>query len=298
VFNSGFNSSNRNRVELRKTHLSNSQFGLNLALYVNFNQNLSIFSRGLGLMIKIENNSFQNVGFSKRMYISSGFQYYVTIDRQFKTNLPEPYSNCQLDNEFSPEDYHNSELYKLIAHSPFQYTQQSCFLECFHLYSFKTCGCLDSGLFSLQNFTKCQDLKCADRFFYENYTQDNFVHNYCLPLCPLECNQTEIKTPFTFNHLSGDIYLESLKRKIILIRDFSIDQENLNLDIVKESIVRVNIFYDSLSYTMSTESPKMDVVSLLSNIGGNLGLFLGVSLISLCELIEALIEIFFAFKTK
>jgi hypothetical protein len=92
--------------------------------------------------------------------------------------------------------------------------------------------------------------------------------------------------------------LEVLNRNINLVKDFSNDDKKLNSDRAKESVVRINIFYDSLSYTLSTESPKMDVVSLLSNIGGNLGLFLGVSLISLCELIEALIEIFFAFKTN
>jgi hypothetical protein len=163
------------------------------------------------------------------------------------------------------------------------------------------CGCLDASFFSLQNVTKCQlnkNLECTYNFFLQNYTQNNFIKKFCLPLCPLECNQTEIKTPFTFNQLSGNIYLESLKRNNVLITDFSNDQEKLNLDTVKESVVRINIFYDSLSYTLSTESPKMDVVSLLSNIGGNLGLFLGVSLISLCELIEALIEICFAFKTN
>jgi hypothetical protein len=301
VFNSGFNSSDQNQVELRKTHVSNSQFGLKLALYVNFNQNLFQFSRGLGLLIKIENNSFLNGEDFRGMYISSGFQYYVAIDRHFKKNLPEPYSNCQLDNELSTIDDHNSELYKFIAHSRYQYTQQLCFLECLHLYTFKTCGCLDSSLFSLQNFTKCQlnkNLECTYNFFLQNYTQNNFINNYCLPLCPLECNQTEIKTPFTFNHLNGDILMDVLSRRINLVKDFSIDEKKLNSDRAKESVVRVNIFYDSLSYTMSTESPKMDVVSLLSNIGGNLGLFLGVSLISVCELIEALIEIFFAFRTK
>ncbi len=156
------------------------------------------------------------------------------------------------------------------------------------------CGCLDASFFSLQNVTKCQlnkNLECTYNFFLQNYTQNNFIHKFCLPLCPLECNQTEIKTPYTFSHLNGDVFLEVLNRNINLVKDFSNDDKKLNSDRAKESVVRINIFYDSLSYTLSTESPKMDVVSLLSNIGGNLGLFLGVSLISLCELIEALIEI-------
>ena len=54
-----------------------------------------------------------------------------------------------------------------------------------------------------------------------------------------------------------------------------------------------NIFYNSLSYDLSIESPQMDWVSLLASIGGNLSLFLGVSVFSLCELIEVGIEIYF-----
>ena len=58
----------------------------------------------------------------------------------------------------------------------------------------------------------------------------------------------------------------------------------------RESVTRVNIFYESLSYTVSTEAPQIDFVSLLANIGGNLGLFLGVSLFSICELVEVAFE--------
>ena len=42
----------------------------------------------------------------------------------------------------------------------------------------------------------------------------------------------------------------------------------------------------------------MNFVSLLANIGGNLGLFLGVSVFSLCEIVEIFIEIFFIKKIQ
>jgi hypothetical protein len=60
----------------------------------------------------------------------------------------------------------------------------------------------------------------------------------------------------------------------------------------------LNMFYDSLSYILTTESPQWDAVSLLGSIGGNLGLFLGVSLFSLCELIQVAVEIYFILKGK
>jgi hypothetical protein len=64
----------------------------------------------------------------------------------------------------------------------------------------------------------------------------------------------------------------------------------------QESIVRLNIFYDSLSYTLSEESPQLDMVTLIANIGGNLGLFLGMSMFSFCELITTLIELYYFYK--
>ena len=58
----------------------------------------------------------------------------------------------------------------------------------------------------------------------------------------------------------------------------------------------VNIFYESLSYMESTESPKMNIVSLLASMGGNLSLFLGVSVFTLAEIVEVVIEIYFIVK--
>ena len=61
----------------------------------------------------------------------------------------------------------------------------------------------------------------------------------------------------------------------------------------KNSFVYVYFYYNSNSLRLSTDSPNMDIVSLLANIGGTLGLFIGISLIQICELVDVLIEIIF-----
>ena len=85
------------------------------------------------------------------------------------------------------------------------------------------------------------------------------------------------------------------------------ENENLHSDFIRtrvnplnaaNSFVKLNIFYDSLSYELSTELAKMDIASMLASIGGNLGLFLGVSVFSLCELIAMSIEIYFVKRAK
>ena len=64
----------------------------------------------------------------------------------------------------------------------------------------------------------------------------------------------------------------------------------------QKSIVSVNIFYDSLSYTLSEEEVACDWVCVVSNIGGTLGLFMGAGILSLGEIIEVLMEVFFLFR--
>ena len=52
------------------------------------------------------------------------------------------------------------------------------------------------------------------------------------------------------------------------------------------------VFYKNLNYVLITEKPNMELADLISNIGGILGVFLGVSFLSFIEIIEIL---FFCF---
>lgn len=52
-----------------------------------------------------------------------------------------------------------------------------------------------------------------------------------------------------------------------------------------------NIYYSDLSYTFIEESPYWDLFLLLSNIGGNLGLFVGMSFLSFVEIFELFFEL-------
>jgi hypothetical protein len=91
--------------------------------------------------------------------------------------------------------------------------------------------------------------------------------------------------------LSGDYYLDLINERPSLRSDFL--ASNLTLEKALKSFLVLNIYYDSLSYTRITESPQMDFIALLGSVGGNMGLFLGVSVFSLFEIVEVLLEIYF-----
>lgn len=59
---------------------------------------------------------------------------------------------------------------------------------------------------------------------------------------------------------------------------------------VASSVVSLYIYYDKIENLEITEVASMSAVNLLANIGGTLGLFIGVSVLSFVELIELSIE--------
>jgi hypothetical protein len=117
-----------------------------------------------------------------------------------------------------------------------------------------------------------------------------------LPQCPLECNSSQITSTTTSYELAGDVFEQFIRNNINLSSDFL--NTSITTETVQKSVVRVFVYYDSLSYTLSDESPQIDLVSLIANIGGNLGLFLGVSLFSVWEIVITLWEIYFYKKHR
>ena len=109
-----------------------------------------------------------------------------------------------------------------------------------------------------------------------------------MALCPLECNQTIYDTKLSFlKTISWKFYLGLIQKNL--------SSGFLTLPITPEkaieSFVSLNIFYESLSYSITTLSPKMNAFSLIAEIGGHLGLILGVSVFSAFQVIELIIEL-------
>ena len=106
---------------------------------------------------------------------------------------------------------------------------------------------------------------------------------------PLECKATHFNAFITLNSFSKDVYVDYVQKKSNFLSKY--DNKTLDTSTVLNRLLRVNIFYDSLSYTHITESVSMTGVSLLATIGGFMGMFLGMSLMTLVEILEILLRI-------
>ena len=64
---------------------------------------------------------------------------------------------------------------------------------------------------------------------------------------------------------------------------------------LKGNEIKILVYYESLKYTLISQQPKTQLLNLIPNIGGALGLFIGISFLSFIEIIELFIEIILSF---
>jgi len=122
------------------------------------------------------------------------------------------------------------------------------------------------------NLYKIYDFDTFWEFYYKFVRGEN--KKICTPLCPLECDSVKYDTSISFTKFSNSEFL-------------SLYEINGTTD----NLISIEIYYDNLEYTSITQLPKMDEFDLISNIGSNLSLFIGISFLSFAEIIEIIGEI-------
>ena len=123
----------------------------------------------------------------------------------------------------------------------------------------------------------------------EKQFRANTIDSECRALCPLECSSVKY-----------DLTVSTLSYPSVNTYNFYKDKlGNESYEEVKSKSIELNVYYSELGYTLITQTTKTSVIDLLSSIGGTLGLYIGISLLSFVEIVEALIEfLFIYFKIK
>ncbi len=109
-----------------------------------------------------------------------------------------------------------------------------------------------------------------------------YQNEKCSQYCPLECESMNYIVN-TYNEqfpLAGNI-----SKKDNFPAEYNTYEE------IKKHYIEIFVYYNDLKYTVISEEPKAELFNFISNIGGILGLFLGISFLSFIEIFEILFEI-------
>ncbi|CAF1069477.1 unnamed protein product [Brachionus calyciflorus] len=263
--------------------------GLFLELFVGEPNDHSLtYSTGLYVMV---HNSSSQVFYPKGYTVPTGKQVDIGIQKEYITKKPSPYSNC-IDDKNELEKY---EFYRIIDASGRKYKRELCYELCYQEKCLSKCQCQDFTHFLFPNRTICMNLKeflCNYRAFAEFYASN--VNELCSAKCPMECD--DINYPLTFSSLEYPTkpYSKVLLKNPQVISKFKNISE-VSYERLKSNVVLLYFYYIDSQYTKIEEVEKMNWLDFIAGIGGTLGLFIGISFLSLIEIVEVLIEVAYVF---
>ena len=112
----------------------------------------------------------------------------------------------------------------------------------------------------------------------------------CSKVCLKECFKVDYeieKTVVQYPSLNYLNFLRSFNETSFLFPKNEQQAEAF----AKKSLVKLMVNYKTIEYTLVEEIAQMPFEVLLGNIGGQLGLFIGISLLSLIEIFQLLIRL-------
>jgi len=292
-FNSGKDSSG-NKISIRKSYLPGKVYGLNLELLVDKAMSKMGIKSMSGIKLFVDNSSFYPNYLTNGIDLKTGTHTNIVLKTIFNEREPKPFSECR--KKITSDAYNN------MMNMGKAYDKTNCELFCIQKKIIDECGCYYSYYDKIDTVTKpCMedaDVTCTSTFFSKVISGATDID--CQNECPPECS----KVSYDFESSSSDF--PSKKYFEILLQDPDIDVSSsltedgvpVEFEEVERRIVSVSIYFNELSYTKISESPKTSIVDLIASIGGTFGLCLGLSLLSFIELIHLVIMLIYFIKDR
>ncbi|KAM7006001.1 acid-sensing ion channel 1B isoform 1-T1 [Tautogolabrus adspersus] len=194
--------------------------------------------------------------------VAPGFQTFVSCQEQRLTYLPPPWGDCKA----TPMDSDFFNTYSITA----------CRIDCETRYLVENCNCRmvhmpgDAPYCTPEQYKECADP--ALDFLVE---RDN---DYCV--CETPCNMTRFGKEMSFVKIPSKASAKYLAKKF-----------NKTEQYISDNILVLDIYFEALNYETIEQKKAYELAGLLGDIGGQMGLFIGASILTILELFDYLYEV-------
>ncbi|XP_077123873.1 acid-sensing ion channel 1C-like [Ranitomeya variabilis] len=267
TFNSG-----KEGFELLNTLKGGTGNGLELMLDIQQNEYIPVFEDTAdslleaGVKVQIHSQDeppdIGQLGFG----VAPGFQTFVSCQQQNLSYLPPPWGDCK-DTPFT---------------SPYfdKYSISACRISCETRLILEACGC--RLVYMPGTETICEqenDIICAEDTLRLIETSSDVEK----PLC-------ECQTPCSMVRFGKELSMVKIPSKSA--SKFMAMKYNRTEEYIRENILVLDIFFEALNYETIEQKKAYEVAGLLGDIGGQMGLFIGASILTILEIIDYLYEVF------
>ncbi|XP_076851881.1 acid-sensing ion channel 2 isoform X3 [Brachyhypopomus gauderio] len=253
---------------LRTTMKGGTGNGLEIMLDIQQDEYLPVWGESeetafeAGVRVQIHNQAeppfVHELGFG----VAPGFQTFVATQEQRLTYLPPPWGECvsqALDSGFF-------QVYSVTA----------CRIDCETRYIVENCNCRmvympgDSPYCTPEQYKDCAEPALATLSAVESGS--------CV--CRNPCNMTRYNKELSMVKIPSKTSARYLEKKF-----------NRSEKYITDNILVLDIFFEALNYETIEQKKAYEVAGLLGDIGGQMGLFVGASILTILELFDYVYEV-------
>lgn len=214
-------------------------------------------SDGIGIIVMVHPTGTPpniNTAFA----VAPGTEQYVALQITQTSRLGLPYSAaCRPEKGFS---------------------QEQCRLDCMSRHVRDHCGCdMFGSMPSVKNCSVIQFSTCWGSAYDAVYRDDE--EEYCS--CLLPCEQTVFNVETSNMKYPSDISVKDITAHTGHSKEY-----------LEKNIIAINLYFQSFVAQKVFEEPSYGLSEFAADAGGQMGLFLGASIISISEFLEFLFDIF------
>ena len=232
--------------------------GLHLTLNIEQEEYTNTISGDAGVILVIHSQREPGEPTEAGIAIPPGHAARVGLTKKIVRDLS--YSSCrQADSanfNFLPDMY--------------TYSLSACLVDSYFIDIAEKCGCIDSsvlarpssGQFATLPDCGVKDLCCSLKVFATAPTSS----------CPSACHYTSFPTTISYSSFPAEYATDYLSA-----------MTNISRDHIRKNLLSVSVFFQDFTVEEQVTRRVYGLTALLSDIGGQLGLFLGASVVSILE---------------
>ncbi|KAL4236499.1 hypothetical protein ACF0H5_004885 [Mactra antiquata] len=255
--------------------------GLSVILFLETNEYLRGLTTGFGTRVVVQERNTYPFPSHEGMFIPASMETDIGLKMQSITRLGGRFGTCDDGQSFQKS-------------LNLTYSRRACQTFCQVTTVIDKCSCFDQSAeeyaitknSTLKPCRSKKDLQCLDKI-----RRDSSNQNTCK--CDKPCREVAYLKTLSMRQWPSDEYAKVLLDWVCdRYTDTCLNlKERITAKDLNNNFLKLNIYYEDLNFENITEVAQIEIQQFLSDVGGAVGLWIGLSILSVCELIQLFVEI-------
>lgn len=275
-----FNNNNANKEQdARRTSRSGSEYGLELLLFIDQPEYIGMFTHEAGVRVSIHNIDTtpfpEDRGYNAAPGMSTNFN--IRFNKMYRTKLP-----------YGGEDCTEREVIRNNVYDG-RYSFLACEKACVQTALREYCQCI-TDINTLYTDVPICDLLNTQHNQCREDVHNRFLSGDLECDCVQRCDETYFSVKYSTSAWPSEKY-EGYLFSGLSHNTHLVDALQSGIEATMSNIVKLHFTLEELNMQTITEEPEMTWFILTSNLGGNCGLFIGLSFVTAFEILTFILDL-------